>query len=573
MTRVEWTRLSGEDIETVIAVMLCRRFPTGVRPQPSQGDGGIDLFVPGSGGAAIWQIKKFAENLTNSQKKQIKKSWDTFVKYSIERSLQVTEWNLINPRNPTNEQRDWLMDEVTAGASFPRFWHGFDYAEGLAAEFPDVIDYYLRDGKDRLEEKLKEFLSMISPGFTTEPATSQATLINIHEAINSLDPHFRYDFAADGRAPGKDWPPAQNDTPGLLAAVTSIHGDSRITYKIFARFDDAVKYRPVPGKFTLVAERGSELQARIEDWAKFGVPLDNVPARDIAVGLPGGFETTMETGFVSLHPSGTIADSVAETTIQIVEPDGSVVESLDFTTDEVTSGIQRSGARITGHDQAARIVEYELRLGSTDDDHTIRLTIDVITGQRPADVLPGLRFMTAFRPPRLYHISTKGGPILIPNAIIPGEFAAIGQTAREDDDLVREIAACEALMEIQKAIIARISVPDLTQTTWNQFRSWESAAALLRNEVITGEWNQGARVHLLPGVEPPTGVGPIPQRYPLTIELGGSTVTIGTVEMRLEAARLDDTHSAEQHDGHWDIWVLPAGTNAWTLRMVSRSSG
>ena len=258
--------------------MLCRRFPTGVRPQPSRGDGGVDLFIPGPEGAVIWQIKKFAENLTNSQKNQIRKSWDTFVGSSTQQSLKVTEWNLITPRNPTNEQRTWLIDELTADAGFPRIWHGLDYAEGLAAEFPRCHRLLpaRREGSPRSEAQ--EYLSIVSPGATTEPATSRETLLNIHKALNSLDPHFRYDFATDGRTPGQDWPPIPTNIPGLLATVQSVDDDSRITYRIFARFDDAVKYRPVPGKFTLIAEPGSELQARIEDWAKFGAPLDNVPA-------------------------------------------------------------------------------------------------------------------------------------------------------------------------------------------------------------------------------------------------------------------------------------------------------
>ena len=260
------------------------------------------------------------------------------------------------------------MGEVTAGAGFPRFWHGLDYLDGLAAEFPDVIDYYLRDGKDRLEAKIKEFFSLISPGTSTEPAGSREAILNIYRAINSLDPHFRYDFAIEERTPGQDWPPKPKSAPGLLATTWSEHGDSYITYRIFTRFVDALKYRPVPGKFTLVAERGSELQARIDDWAKFGAPLDNVPARDFSVDLPGGFGRTMETGHISLGPSGPIADSVAETTIQIVDPDGSVVETLDFTTDQVTSGLQRTAVRATGHDRVAGIVEYELRLGSEADE-------------------------------------------------------------------------------------------------------------------------------------------------------------------------------------------------------------
>jgi hypothetical protein len=454
------------------------------------------------------------------------------------------------------------MDEVTAGADFPRIWHGLDFVEGLAAEFPDVIDYYLHDGADRLAAKLKEYLSIVSPGATTDPAASRETLMNIHKALNSLDPHFRYDFAIDGRTAGQDWPPTLTDILGLLATVRSTDGDSRITYKIFARFDDAVKYRPVPGKFTLIAERGSEVHARIEDWVKFGAPLYNVPARDFSVALPGGFENIMETGFISLGPSGPVGDSVAETTIQIVDPDGSVIESLDFMTDEVTSGVQRSAVRTTGHDRVAGIVEYELRLGSTADEHTLRLTIDVITGKRPADALPGLRFMTSFRPPRLFQISTRGGPLLIPPSTIPSEFVT-------DDELAKEIAACEALVEIQKVLRARIVVPDLTQTTRNQFQSWVTTSALLRGEVIAGQWDDGARVHLSPGDEPPTGAGAVPSSNPWKIEIGTTPYTIGTVEMRLEAARLDDKHPPEQHAGHWDIWVLPAGTNTWTLRMTS----
>lgn len=504
--------------------------------------------------------------MESSQKNKIRKSWDTFVKYSTGHSLQVTEWNLVNPRNPTNEQRAWLLDEVTSGADFPRFWHGLDYVEGLAAEFPDVIDYYLHDGKDRLEAKLKEYLSVVSPGATTEPAASRETLTNIHRALNGLDPHFRYDFAIDGRTPGQDWPPIPANIPGLLATVQSIESDSRITYKIFARFSDVVAYRPVPGRFTLVAEPGTELHARIEDWARFGAPLDNVPARDISVDLPGGFGNTMEAGFISVHPSGPIADSVAETTIQILNPDGSVVESLDFITDEITSGLERTAVRTTGHDQVAGIVEYELRLSTEDHEQTLRLGLDVITGKRPADVLPGLRFMTAVGSPRLFRISTRGGPLLVPCATISGEFVT-------DDELSKEIAACETLVEIQKVTRARIVVPDLTQVTRNQFRTWQTAAALIRGEVITGQWDEGARVHLDPGDEPPTGAGAIPSRIPWTIAIGSVPYTIGTVEMRLEAARLDEAHPPEQHNGHWDIWVLPAGANTWTLRMTSKGPG
>jgi predicted AAA+ superfamily ATPase len=83
VARVEWTRQSGEDVEAVVAMLLCSRYPNAVRVRPSQGDGGIDVFVPGPAGfgaeRAVYQVKKFSENLTSSQKRKIKRSYQRVV--------------------------------------------------------------------------------------------------------------------------------------------------------------------------------------------------------------------------------------------------------------------------------------------------------------------------------------------------------------------------------------------------------------------------------------------------------------------------------------------------------------
>jgi hypothetical protein len=39
MARVEWTRQSGEDVEAVVAMLLCSKYPSAVGVRPSQGDG------------------------------------------------------------------------------------------------------------------------------------------------------------------------------------------------------------------------------------------------------------------------------------------------------------------------------------------------------------------------------------------------------------------------------------------------------------------------------------------------------------------------------------------------------
>ena len=103
MGRVEWSRLPGEEIETVIAIMLCREYPNANRPKPARGDGGIDLLVPSANGAAIYQIKGFTGNLTSTQKRHIKESWEALAKYSAANSLKISEWNLVIPENLTNK--------------------------------------------------------------------------------------------------------------------------------------------------------------------------------------------------------------------------------------------------------------------------------------------------------------------------------------------------------------------------------------------------------------------------------------------------------------------------------------
>lgn len=76
MARVEWTRQSGDDVEAVIGMLLCSQYPNAVRVRPSQGDGGVDIFIPGPEGfgkeRAVYQVKRYCENLTSSQKRKVK---------------------------------------------------------------------------------------------------------------------------------------------------------------------------------------------------------------------------------------------------------------------------------------------------------------------------------------------------------------------------------------------------------------------------------------------------------------------------------------------------------------------
>ena len=79
MGRVEWSALSGDEVETLLANLFYNRHERALRIRPSQGDYGIDLLLPVSDAVELWdvyQIKKFATNLDANQKGQIEKSFE-----------------------------------------------------------------------------------------------------------------------------------------------------------------------------------------------------------------------------------------------------------------------------------------------------------------------------------------------------------------------------------------------------------------------------------------------------------------------------------------------------------------
>jgi len=63
MSRVEWTRLEGNDVEAVVAMFVNREHPRSVRITPSIGDGGVDIVDAGAGPEGtddVYQVKKYA---------------------------------------------------------------------------------------------------------------------------------------------------------------------------------------------------------------------------------------------------------------------------------------------------------------------------------------------------------------------------------------------------------------------------------------------------------------------------------------------------------------------------------
>jgi hypothetical protein len=201
MGRVEWLALGGDEVETLLANLIYNHDGRAIRIRPFQGDYGIDIIIPAASNPEKWdvyQVKKFAQNLTSGQKAQIVKSFGRVLVGMLRRNVPLNDWYLVLPLDPTFENLQWLkgvpeeaidklnkdnpkltdeeLARIEAWLKVPDRvigWKGLTFCESLVADYPYVVDYYLRGGRERLREAVADVAKLLgrvssvreSPGF------------------------------------------------------------------------------------------------------------------------------------------------------------------------------------------------------------------------------------------------------------------------------------------------------------------------------------------------------------------------------------------------------------------------
>ena len=311
MAKVEWSRLGGDQCEALLGILLLRRHPLAQRVRPGRGDRGVDIYVPRADGWTVYQVKSFTGALDTSRKNQISKSWSRFVELVMDKRPTIDVWHVVRPENPSWGDIEFV-EELTQGAEWSCSWKGLDFCDELAASYPEVVDYYLHDGKERLEEKLRQFLTVAgfarhAESAAVTPGTSVDVLSTLHESINSLDPHYRYDFSVEravGSLDDSSWPRVE-PSQGLIAAtiLTEPAKQRSIIFKIYARYPQAPEDRPIPGSFTVIAAPDTPAAQQFRDFLDFGLPTGNLPVVNLMVDLPGDLGGERSEGFIRLGPS------------------------------------------------------------------------------------------------------------------------------------------------------------------------------------------------------------------------------------------------------------------------------
>jgi hypothetical protein len=289
--RIEWSRYSGEDVEYAIAVMLCLRDPHATLIKPARGDGGIDILVRRPDDTVdVYQVKKFALKFESPEKRQVTDSIERLCDYAAKNSLVVNEWHLVMPMTMTLPRERWLRKKTSEAGFGSTHWSGLSFIEGLGTQYPEVLDYYFRDGRDRLSSAVGQLTTALGLGLPkgdgtaiVEPNQLKDYLLTLSPLLNT-DPHFLYSIR---------WQPdlIEHHVGGVavsgsvIASVTSRNAHGAVTVDIYARFADALKLRPIPLS-TVFSLEDDEVRNAMEEFVRYGKPF-SAPAA-VTTDLPGG---------------------------------------------------------------------------------------------------------------------------------------------------------------------------------------------------------------------------------------------------------------------------------------------
>ena len=529
VTRVEWTRLDGGDVEAVVAMFVNREHVNSVRITPSKGDGGVDILdrkAGPDGGDAVYQVKRYTGPLSARQKAEVEKSLQTLVRDPRWSGLNVTVWYLVTPWDPTPEAETWLHGLAGAHGFIP-VWRGLTHVEQLAARYPDVVDYYLHGGCGRIEEAYQAVTALFAVDRDEESLEVPRVADRIGKALPVLDadPHYRYELRF-GEGPLPDMP----SRPNLV--MTWIAGDDNggrwTAVDIIARCAASVQERPITVTGQFVAENGSGFEETYRDFISYGAPFTSPEgAYQVEVNAPGGLGGRIDRATIIALPIPGDAGDNSQLHLEVLAPDGTVLAAADA--DRTGRSQGEDGVRAV-LEEVHQVFTIEDRYNSTVMTITRTMRLGDITGQPVSAVRPALEFVRQCRQPNTVRMSVRHTPPDLGTTHPALDFEWSGQTRRL---LAGTFDAVDSLALIQRHTPIVIRVPDFAAIPPGQVVSWHNAAKILCGEDVTITYPQGRCIVVVPETSITLPEGAFAVTTPMTIGIGKQTIGLGTVEVWL----------------------------------------
>lgn len=554
---VYWGSYAGETLEKVMAVLVSQENPGAIRRTPSSGDGGVDILIDADGGWQVRQIKGFVGRMTANRRQQVKASFEE-VKENPRLRRPITRWTLTVPIDPTSAEQRWF-EELTADAPFHCNWDGEVFWHGIAASHPHVIDYYLRDGRERVEGRSQALLAAArAPSGALSALDVAGHLEVLRELLNREDPHYRYEFST-GRAPLE---PAVLPEGTVLALSRSLDDGQFLTTFVVERYGYAASDAPIGGQFSVRlrdAERDIDISEEFQDFRTFGVGVELPEGTlDLRLSAPAGLGGTFEGGGGRLGPA-LVHEAPTRTRLRVVHPEDGELAELGLETVSVTAG-ELGGVEFSATDRAA-ILNVRFRLWPKEDGSPDKLTFDTtlsdIGGQPVEEVLAVAQLLARFASPHELHWLEEYGS----RSLAVHRF--VDDAALVSEELFAFIANLSVVQgHVRGTVLLPHSIDEQTA------RTVAEVAHLFRHGELHGKWTD-IEMQLKEGVTPGDIKSLIGDQGALlletswVLELEGQRYDLGPMHQVAAMARLAD----EQPEGGKSVRLVPGDDNSLVQRL------
>lgn len=544
MSRVEWTRYEGNDVEAVVAMLINREHPDSVRITPSSGDGGVDILDRGAerdGGDSVYQVKRHAAPLTSKQKEDVEASLDRLMSDPRWRDLRVSTWYLVTPWDPTPEAEGWLQG-LGEARQLRVVWRGLTYIEQLAAKHSNVVDYYLYGGRSKVEAAYE----MVSALFAADGQAASSDVPSVvgrlakATGVLDIDPHYRYEVRiGTGEVPGVASRPRLMMTWVRADGADGADGQW-VAVDVIARCAASVRERPITVKGTLRATPDSDFAHALRDFVDYGAPFTApVGGFEGVIDAPGGLGGDLTGAVASILPALGSAGQDPELRVESIDSAGTVLASTELVRTDLSTG--EKGLRVVLR-QRNGLFQIEDRV----DPQTLMLKRQFAFGDFQGE--PVIEVRDAFE-----FLATCGAP----NSVRMSRLRAGSETGLADPawslpfpaEIEKTLLAIrpiiDALTSLQHHTTQVVRVPDIFKTTNDQMVEWQRAAALLEGEEVhlTYPEGDGLTVQLaaeLEDVEPSIVIN-----LPFNVRVGEQELTFGTVEAVLSEPEIKDRSESQ----------------------------
>lgn len=470
--RIPWTRYSGEDVESVLATFISLEERNTIKIRPSRGDGGIDLIVYLDAETVdIYQIKKFAENLKNSQKAQIENSWQELSATTAVLHVIINSWHLVMPLDPTNENLRWAKELVEpSGTKF--IWDGLSRVDGWASKYPEVIDYYFSNGKEEVSEYAAKLLSMANLPDCSDPVILENRLRDLCSNLDKLDPYYAYSVHVLSEYDKRD--DFCTRAPGVvMSQILVTPGAGRIAIDVIEKTPIASMLHPLTFSVKIIAGTDEEKE-QVQNYIEYGMPFTSLPAEviDQDCQLPvgrsyEGFRRGIIKSF-DLNSSNCIRSASL-----FWEGCG----ELQLIVDKTTHGTK--GVFFSAHDDTETFrLNFKWDASQPGGTLNYEFSFSNLANKRSRDVARTYRFLSEATDKKV-DLRINGTSALSFNLAIRDNLI----------DLINKIYGLAVALEtVNRAADSEMPFPDVYKTTKGEIANLRDAARLLDGESVVYSW-------------------------------------------------------------------------------------